>query len=131
MRHDRRMQLIVLEGELAVARLDAAEPIAEWAQQGPISSITRTADELSVVCAAAAVPAGVRAEAGWRCLRVAGPLDFSLTGVLASIASPLAAAKISIFAIATFDTDYILVRATTLAAAIACLEDAGHHVIGR
>jgi hypothetical protein len=125
------MKMLVLEGELAVARLGPTDAIAAWAQQGPISSITRTTEELSIVCAAAAVPADVQAERGWRCLRVAGSLDFSLTGVLASIAGPLAEAGISIFAIATYDTDYILVREQRLQAAIECLTVAGHDVIGR
>src|SRR5262245_52923580 len=98
-----RMKLIVLDDKLAIARLDAAAPIPAWPLRGGLSSITRTADELSVVCAADAVPAGVRVEPGWRGLRVAGTLDFSLTGVLASLAIPLAAAGISIFAISTFD----------------------------
>ncbi len=122
------MKLVVLEDELAVARLDATEPTPAWAAQGSVSSLTRTPEELSVVCAAAAVPPDVRAERGWRCLRVAGRLDFSLTGVLASIANPLAAAKVSIFALSTYDTDYVLVREQSLAAAIECLSAAGHEV---
>jgi len=123
------MKLVVLDDELAVARLDATDPAPAWAAQGSISSVTRTAEELSVVCAAVAIPAHVRAERGWRCVRVAGRLDFSLTGVLASIAGPLAAADVSIFAISTYDTDYILVREQTVAAAIECLRAAGHDVI--
>jgi hypothetical protein len=103
------MKLVVLEDELAVARLGATDPIPAWAAQGNFSSVTRTAEELSVVCAAEAIPANVQAERGWRCLRVAGRLDFSQTGVLASIAGPLAAAKVSIFAVSTYDTDYVLV----------------------
>ena len=93
------MKLIVLEDDSAVARLDASDPIPTWAASGSLSSVTRTAEELSVVCAAAAVPASVQAERGWRRLRVAGRLDFSLTGVLASIAGTLAAANVKIFAI--------------------------------
>jgi uncharacterized protein len=123
------MKLVVLDDELAVARLDATDPAPAWAEQGSISSVTRTAEELSVVCAAAAIPAHVQAERGWRCFRVAGRLDFSLTGALASIAGPLAAADVSIFAISTYDTDYILVREQTVAAAIECLRAAGHDVI--
>src|SRR5262249_4271687 len=119
--------LIVLDGELAVVRLDGSDMIPEWAQ-GPITSITRTRAELSIVCAAAAVPADVTAERGWRALGVAGRLDFSVAGVLASIANPLAAAGISICAISTYDTDYVLVRAETLAAAVAALAGAGHDV---
>jgi uncharacterized protein len=123
------MKLILLDDELAVARLDASDAIPAWAAQGSLSSITRTAEELSVVCAAAAVPADVRAEHGWRCLRVAGRLDFSLTGVLASLADPLAAAKLSLFAVSTYDTDYILVREESLKAAVECWSAAGHEVV--
>jgi len=124
------MKLVVLEDELAVARLDAGAPTPAWAAAGSISSVTRTAEELSVVCAAAGIPHNVQAERGWRCLRVAGRLDFSLTGVLASIAVPLAASKVSIFAISTYDTDYVLVHEQRLAEAIECLNGAGHEVTG-
>jgi hypothetical protein len=120
------MKLIVLEGEFALARLEPTDAVPAWAAQGSISSVTRTAEELSVVCAASDVPAGVRAERGWRCLRVAGRQDLSLTGVLASIAGPLAAARVSIFAIATYDTDYVLVREQSLAPAMEALSAAGH-----
>jgi hypothetical protein len=123
------MRLAVLQGEFAVARPGADEPTPSWATQGSISSVTRTAEELSVVCAAESIPAGVRAEQGWRCLRVVGRLDFSLMGVLASIAGPLAVAKVSIFAISTYDTDYVLVRGQALGRTIECLRAAGHEVL--
>ena len=122
------MRLIVLPDALAVARLDPTDAIPRWAAQGSIASITRTPEELSIVSAEAAVPPDVPAERGWRALRVAGRLDFSLTGVLASLAGPLAAAGVSIFAISTYDTDYVLVREHALTAAIACLSAAGHDV---
>jgi hypothetical protein len=125
------MRLAVLPGEFGVARLDATDPTPGWAAQGSLCSVTRTAEELSVVCAAEAIPAGVRAERGWRCLRVAGPLSFSLTGVIASIADPLAAAGLSIFVISTYDTDFVLVRGQTLGGAIECLRGAGHEVLER
>jgi len=91
-----------------------------------LSSITRTPAELSIVCDASSVPAGVKAEGPFRAVVVRGPLDFSLTGVLASLAGPLASAGISIFAVATFDTDYILVRAHEIDRAMGVLRDAGH-----
>ena len=124
------MKLVVLEEDLAVARLEATAPIPEWVASGSLSSVTRTAEELSVVCAAAAIPAGVQAARGWRCLRVAGRLDFSMTGVLASIAGPLVAADVSIFAVSTYDTDYVLVHGERLTAAIEALRAAGHDVVG-
>jgi len=93
---------------------------------GPLWTVARTADELSVVCLAQQVPPGVQVEPGWRALRVAGTLDFGLTGVLAALASPLADAGVSLFAFSTFDTDYILVRAARWPDAIAALRGAGH-----
>jgi len=122
------MKLIVLAEKFAVVRLEPSDAIPAWATDAPIFSITRTPDELSIVCAASHVPTHVTAARGWRCLRVAGTLDFSLTGVLASIAGPLANARVSIFAISTYETDYILVPAPALPAAIAALTAAGHDV---
>ena len=122
------LRLSPLPGTYAVCRLPASEPVPGWAYEGDISSVTRTADELSVVCRREGVPAGVSCEADWRCLRVAGTLDFSLTGVLASLASPLAEAGISIFVISTFDTDYLLVKEERLARACEVLAAHGHVV---
>ncbi len=123
--------LAILPGRLAICRLDAAAPIPDWLPAAGFVSLTRTARELSLVCAQEAVPAGITAETGWRALEVAGPLDFALTGVLASLAAPPAAAGISIFAISTFDTDYILVREHSLDAAITALRAAGHTLAPR
>lgn len=91
--------------------------------------VSRTAEELSVVCPAARVPDGVRVEGPWQAIAVRGPLDFALTGVLASLAVPLADARISLFAVSTFDTDYILVRAADVAQAQAVLTAAGHRFL--
>jgi len=121
------MQLRTLCGNLAVCRLNPHDPIPGWTQ-GAFTSITRTPEELSIVCGAHAVPAGIRAESGYRALAVQGPLDFALTGILASLAQPLAAANISIFAISTFDTDIILVREENYASAVQALTAAGHRV---
>jgi hypothetical protein len=100
--------------------------------QGEFFSVTRTPAELSAVCDAAAVPSGVKAEGPWGVLAVRGPLDFDMTGVLAGLAAPLATAAISMFAISTYDTDYVLVRRHDLDRAVHALEEAGHSVsIGR
>jgi len=123
------MRLQLLPGNLAVCRLGPRDPIPAWAA-GDFFSITRTAEEFSIVCDSRAVPDGVRAETGWRALKVEGPLDFALTGILVSIASPLAATGISIFALSTFDTDYILVKNDKLDSAIDVLRVAGHEVGG-
>ena len=120
--------LTLLEERLAVSRLEPDAPVPGWAR-GEFVSITRTPEELSVVCAEAALPADApQAELGWRALQVAGPLDFELTGILSSISQPLADAECSLFALSTYDTDYVLVREADLERAIEALEDAGHSV---
>ncbi len=123
------LRVFVRREVLAVCRLAPRTPIPEWATNGRFFSLTRTPEELSLVCLQASVPEGVLAERGWRCLQVAGPLDFSLTGVLASLASCLAEAKVSIFAISTYDTDYLLVQAEDLETAIRALRAAGHEIV--
>jgi hypothetical protein len=123
------LSLRVLPEVLVVCRLEPDDPLPLWAQGGGIWSITRTADELSVVCEARLVPEGVRAESGWRALQVAGPLDFSLTGILAGISGALAEAEISLFAISTYDTDYVLVKAASLPAAVEALSRSGYTIL--
>lgn len=122
------LMLLVLPGTLAICRLGPDAPIPDWARAGDFCSITRTSDELSIVCTEAAVPDGVKSDRGWRCLKIEGPLDLSLTGVLASLLSPLAEAGISIFAVSTFDTDYLLVKAENLERAAEALIQSGHQV---
>ncbi len=119
-----------LEVRLAVARLPADARLPEWAalDEPGFVSVTRTADELSVVCAESRVPAGAVAERGWGAFSVRGPLDFGLTGVLASIATPLAEAGIPVFVISTHDTDHVLVRSSDMDRAADRLRDAGHRV---
>ena len=116
------LTLSVMSIQLAVASLDAFSNIPLWATKGvDFFSITKTSDELSVVCPEDKVPPEVKVEKGWRCLKVEGPLDFGLTGILSSLAGPLAEAKISIFAISTFDTDYIMIKKENLQKAITIL----------
>jgi hypothetical protein len=97
-------------------------------QGGNLVSITHSGDELSVVCPEERAPEGITAARGWRCLRVVGPLDFALVGILAALAVPLAAAGVSIFAVSTYDTDYLLVPGQDLETAIQALAVAGHTV---
>jgi len=127
MREPVRLELEVLDEELVVWRLPPEEPIPR-AGQGRFWSVTRTTDELSVVSSAELAPPGVPQESGWRCLGVKGPLDFGMTGVLASLAAPLAEAGISIFVLSTFDTDYLLVKSRQLDMAKVVLQQAGHDV---
>src|SRR5512147_2541007 len=122
------MNLIVLPDPLAICRLGPAEDVPEWAMIGEFVSITHTSDELSIVCADEHVPSDVKADREWRALKVEGPLDLALTGVLASLANPLAGAQINIFAVSTFDTDYLLVKEYNLARACDVLRQAGHVV---
>ncbi len=125
---DVSLRLSVLEGRLAVCRLDAGAEVPTWATAGTPFSVTRTPEELSVVCPEESVPDGVRCERGWRALVLEGPMDFSLVGVLASVTRPLAEAGVSIFSISTYDTDYVLVREEALDGAVAALRGAGHEV---
>ena len=122
------LRLSLLAGRFAICRLASDAAIPAWALAGAFFSITRTADELSLVVEEAAAPASVRCEGGWRALKLAGPFPFTMTGVLASVLDPLAAAAISIFAVSTFDTDYVLVRHEALDHALAALRAAGHQV---
>ena len=110
----------LLPGRYAVCRLDRDATVPEWAQ-GAFLSVTRTPEELSVVCDESLVPSTARAERGWRCLMVEGPIPFEMTGVAAAVAVPLADANISVFLVATFDTDYLLVKEGTLERAMAAL----------
>jgi hypothetical protein len=127
------LALRVLPGELAVARLAPDAPLPRWASLPPgapggLRAVVRTPAELSVVCPDADVPGDVRAERGWRALVVAGPLDLALTGILAGIAAALADAGVAIFAVATYDTDYVLVRSARLGDAVAALRASGYDV---
>jgi hypothetical protein len=124
----RHLELSLLPERFAISRLAADAPVPDWAMQSPFFSVTRTADELSIVAELSRVPAGVQAQRGWHALKVHGPFVLSEIGVLAALATPLAEAKISLFAVSTFDTDYLLVASETLPAAVAALERAGHTV---
>jgi hypothetical protein len=123
----RRLDLVLLPGPYAVCRLPADAESPVWAA-GEFVSVSRTTEELSVVCREEAVPEGVRCERGWRCLRVVGTLDFTQVGVLASLLDPLAEAAVAVFCVSTFDTDYLLVKQADLHEAIAALRRAGHQV---
>jgi GNAT superfamily N-acetyltransferase len=126
----RTLGLVLLAPPFAVCRLAPDQPFPAWASTGEFACLTRTADEVSVVCPEEGVPDGVRCERGWRCLRVAGTLDLTLVGVLASLLLPLAEAGVAVFVISTFETDYLLVRETDLGRAVAVLREAGHTVAG-
>jgi hypothetical protein len=111
----------------AVVRLDPGAAVPDWIG-GQFQSVTRTPDELSIVCAELCVPAAVTTQRGFRCLRITGKLDFAATGVLESLLRPLADAGVSVFAVSTFDTDYVLVPGRCLEDATTALVQTGHIV---
>ncbi|HSR90645.1 MAG TPA: ACT domain-containing protein [Gemmatimonadales bacterium] len=123
------LPLELIPETLAVCRLAPDAPVPAWATvPGPFLTISRTPDELSITVAQEAVPAGVRCERDYRALRVRGQLPQNLVGILLSIAQPLADAGLAIFAISTYDTDYVLVKLRDLPAALNALRAAGHQV---
>jgi uncharacterized protein len=121
----------VLPQRLAVCQLSGDSPLPSWAQEGGFYCLTRSADELSIVCEEHRLPQGVRVERGWVALALEGPFPFSMTGVLASFLQPLAEGKIPIFAISTFDTDYVLIKREDVERAQKALATAGHQDCGR
>jgi uncharacterized protein len=122
------LSFTLLPAPVAVCRLASGAVVPDWALTGPFVSITRTADELSVICPEPAVPEGVVSAAGWRCLKLEGPFDFSVTGLVSSFSGLLAGAGISLMVVCTYDTDYLLVRSHDLDRAIATLEAGGYRI---
>jgi uncharacterized protein len=120
------LRLRLLEGAFAILQLPPEAPVPDWAAGAAFISVTRTSDELSIVCLQERVPAEISSGTSWRCIRVSGRLDLSLVGVLASLADPLAAAGIPLFAISTFDTDHMFVVASDLPRALEAWQQAGH-----
>jgi hypothetical protein len=116
-------------GSYAIVRLAPEAHVPEWAMRGDFSSVTRTADGLSIVCPTDNLPPDVRSPHRWICLKLEGPFPFSLTGVLLSFVEPLSKNGVPIFAISTFDTDYVLVQEGSSATAIELLSRAGHEMI--
>ncbi|MFF5176323.1 ACT domain-containing protein [Micromonospora sp. NPDC000089] len=127
------LDVALLPGQYAVCRLAAGAPLPPqlWAAPGDAEVVTVawTADGISVICPAGRVPAGADTETDWCCLRVVGPQNLAVTGTLAALVDPLAAARVSVIAFATYDTDHVLVPAVRLAEATAALERAGHRVL--
>lgn len=124
------MQLYVLDDLYAIVRLEPDAELPAWLRGGTLWSATRTENELSLVCRADDVPAEASAERGFVAFEVAGPLDFSLTGVVSSLVEPLADEEIPIFVVSTFETDYLLVREHDLHRSVEALTSAGHTVDG-
>ena len=113
-------------GEYAVSRLDAAAPIPDWADGEGFVSISRSQQELSIVCAAARVPPGTVSEREWRCWRFVGPFAFGATGIVLSVVRPLSLGGLGVFVVSTYDGDHLLLKTQDLPAAVQLLEAAGH-----
>lgn len=124
----RKLTLSVLSKAFVICKLPADAPVPPWATRGKLFSITRTSDELSVVAEIGMVPENLRGDTTWRAMKAHGPFAFSEVGVLAALVAPLAEADISVFALSTFDTDYLFTGETHLQAAIAALRIAGHTI---
>jgi hypothetical protein len=127
----RALRFSWVPGQFAVCRLAADAAVPEWAWGGPFASVTRTADELSIVCLADRVPAEHKPKTPWVCFKLEGPFPFSEVGILASVVEPLARKGVPVFAIATYDTDYVLVSEECGGVALQTLRDAGHELLTR
>lgn len=120
----------LLPGSYAIVRLTADAPVPPWAWLlHEFIAVTRTRDELSIVCPADVAPRDARAETGWSLLKIEGPFPFDAVGILASFTGPLASAGIPLFAISTFDTDYLLIKSDVIDAARDVLGAAGHTML--
>ena len=116
-------------GVFAICKLPATSPFPDWALKGSFTSVTRTAEELSIVCPADNLPRDVNSESHWTCFKLQGPFAFTQTGILASFIGPLSANAIPIFAISTFDTDYVLIEEDYAGIALNKLQEAGHQIV--
>ena len=117
-----------IEGSFAICQLPPASPVPDWATKESFLSITRTVEELSIVCPQESLPQEVKADKGWVCFKLEGPFPFSQTGVLLSFIQPLSENAVPIFAIATFNTDYVLIKEEFAGMALAVLRQAGHEI---
>ncbi len=125
----KRLTLKVLDGDYVIYRFSPEESLPAEVLESSFLSITKTEEELSIVCDAVIFLEAEEAELGWSCLKVLGPLEFSLTGILAELSAVLAEARISLFAVSTYDTDYILVKSENLEMAIEALGAQGYDVL--
>ena len=121
-----KLNLSILEGLFTIHRLSHNCEIPDQIFRGQFYSISKSDEEISIVCSSSVLLNSENSEPGWSCIKVLGPLDFSLTGILSEISAILAKNKISIFAISTFDTDYILVKSEKIQAAKKALQKTGY-----
>lgn len=127
-----KLTLSVLEDGFSILRLEKSSEMPLWIYESSFFSVTRTPEELSIVCQENSIPvnipADIKAERSWSCLKIEGPLAFGLTGILAGISTILADNNVSIFAVSTYDTDYILIKERDLKRATEALTQAGHEI---
>lgn len=123
------MKFTTLRGSYAICKLHSAAVIPDWSATGAFSSITRTSNELSIICEEAHIPPDTKAERGYSCLRLEGPFDFQAVGILESFLAPLAQSGVPILAVSTYDTDWILIQKKHWTAALSVLVDAGHELL--
>ncbi|MCK5487868.1 MAG: ACT domain-containing protein [Desulfobacterales bacterium] len=126
--NSKNLSLKILPDRMAVCRFEPTTPVPDWIDQSGFYSITRTEEELTIVCAETLVARGTTSEIGWRCFKVEGPLDFSEIGIIFSLTQPLARSGVSVFVLSTFDTDYLMVKEKDLSEAIDALRAEGHQV---
>ncbi|HTI15786.1 MAG TPA: ACT domain-containing protein [Dictyobacter sp.] len=129
MSNQNKQHLSVLPEHYAICQLAADAPTPDWAQtQSSFVSITRTTEELSIMCPQKVVPEDVTCERNWRGLKIEGPFELSSLGILASVVTPLSGAGMSVFAVATYNTDHILIKEHELERAITILQQDGHTI---
>lgn len=128
MEERRKLTFRILAGKYAIVRLAPDSNVPHWASRGEFTSVTRTPDELSIVCPTENLPSDVTSPHRWTCLKLEGPFPFSMTGVLLSFIEPLSRNQVPIFVISTFDTDYMLVQEEHAQAALNLLREAGHEL---
>ena len=126
---EHQLNLSVLPEQLAIVRLESKSQIPYWVNSGEFFSITSTKDEVSIICPEKNVPQGITCDSGWRAIKIEGPFDLELTGVAVSVAGPISNSGIGVFIIATYDTDYVLVKEVLLNKALSALTNAGHSII--
>ena len=124
-----KLTLLLLPDHLTVCQLSPDSPFPSWAVGNNILSLTRSTEELSIVCESTAVPKNIIAESGWRALKIQGPLDFSQIGILTALSTILAEAEISIFAISTYNTDYLLIKENNIIKGKQALSQAGYKIL--
>jgi uncharacterized protein len=126
---EKKLTLKILKDRYSVCRLNKNDEIPKWIFDEEFFSITRTDDELSIVCLQDKIKEDIKCEKDWKVLKIEGPLDFSLVGILSRISTLMANNGISIFAISTYDTDYILIKEESINKVIEVLENNNYNII--